>query len=79
VSDIAAVVLVLGMLLAELEDVDDMEPVLAEPEPPQAARPRGRARVRAAIVLRRASRMVSLLGWDVLTPVLRRNPPIGLP
>jgi hypothetical protein len=75
----AAVVLVLGMLLAEVEDVEDIESVLAEPEPPQAARPSGRARVRAAMVLRRASRMVSLLGWDVVTPVLRRNSPIGLP
>jgi hypothetical protein len=55
----AAVVLLvsLGMLLEELLDDED-DAVVLEPELPQAASPSGRARERAAMVLRRASRMM---------------------
>jgi hypothetical protein len=47
-------------LMGEEEEEED-PPALAVPELPQAARPSGRARERAAMVLRRAIRMVSLL------------------
>jgi hypothetical protein len=58
VADMASVVvLVLGMLLEELLD-DDEDAAVLEPVLPQAARPSGRARERAAMVLRRASRMM---------------------
>src|SRR6476469_7276865 len=50
------------LLIGELLDEDDV-PAASE-ELPQAARPSGRASEMAAMVLQRASRMVSLLvGW----------------
>jgi hypothetical protein len=68
----SSVVVELELELEEVLDVDDDEaPASVEPESPQAARPRGRARLRAAMVLRRASRMVWLLGRDCLTPGIR--------
>jgi hypothetical protein len=51
------------LLIGELFDED--EPAASE-EPAQAARPSGRARVRAAMVLRRASGMVSSLSGKCL-------------
>jgi hypothetical protein len=44
------------------EDDDEDVDAVSEPEFPQAARDSGRARLRAAMVLRRASRMMWLLG-----------------
>jgi hypothetical protein len=63
------------LLIGELLDED--EPAASE-EPPQAARPSGRAMVRAARVLRRASRMVSLLVREVLALVIRCSSRSGL-
>jgi hypothetical protein len=58
------------------DEVD--EAAVSEPEFPQAARLSGRARLRAAMVLRRASRMMWLLGVDCLTPGIRTCPRGGL-
>jgi len=52
----------LELLELGIEDDED-EAAVSEPEFPQAARESGRARLRAAMVLRRASRMMWLLAW----------------
>src|SRR6476469_2172683 len=65
------------LLIGELLDDED-DPALSE-ELPQAARPSGRARERAAMVLRRASRMMSLLVGKFLHPAFGAVPSADCP
>jgi hypothetical protein len=51
----------LELLELGIDDEDEAAAAVSEPEFPQAARDRGTARLRAAMVLRRASRMRWLL------------------